>query len=53
VELVLKPSCCGKDNLSIYIAGVHFTADDINKFGIKKNERMCAVEHGVNCALIH
>jgi hypothetical protein len=53
VELVLKPSCCGKDDLSIYVAGVHFAADDINTFGIKKNERTCAVEHGVNCASIH
>ncbi len=34
VELVLKPSCCGKDDSSIYVAGVHFTADDINTFGI-------------------
>ncbi len=36
MELVLKPSCCGKGDLSTYIAGVHFTADDINTFGIKK-----------------
>jgi hypothetical protein len=53
VELVLKPLCCGKDDSSICVAGVHFTADDINTFGIKKNERTCAVEHGVNYALIH
>ncbi len=54
VELVLKPSCCGKYDSSVYVAGVHFTEDDINTFGIKqKNERTCAVEHGVNCASIH
>ena len=36
VELVLKPSCCGKDDSSIYVTGVHFTVDDINIFGISK-----------------
>jgi hypothetical protein len=53
VEQVVKPLCCGKDDSSIYVAGVHFTADDINTFGIKKKLRMCAVEHGVDCASIH
>jgi hypothetical protein len=37
VELVLMPSCCGKYDSSVYVAGVHFTADDINTFGVKKN----------------
>jgi hypothetical protein len=36
VELNLKPSCYGKYYLSIYAAGVHFTAEDINTFGINK-----------------
>jgi hypothetical protein len=36
VELVLKPSCCGKYDSSVYVAGVHFIADDINTFGINK-----------------
>ncbi len=36
MELVLKPSCSGKYDLSVYFAGVHFIADDINTFGINK-----------------
>jgi hypothetical protein len=36
VELVLKPSCCGKYDLSVYIAGVNFLADDINTFSVNK-----------------
>ncbi len=36
VELNLKPSCCSKYYSSFYIAGVHFTAKDINTFGINK-----------------
>jgi hypothetical protein len=36
VELNLKPSCCGKYYSSIYVAGVHFTAEYINTFGINK-----------------
>jgi hypothetical protein len=36
VELVLKPSCCGKYDSSVYVAGVHFTVDDIKTFGINK-----------------
>jgi hypothetical protein len=36
VELVLKTSCCGKDTLSSYVAGVHFTEDDIRSFGLNK-----------------
>jgi hypothetical protein len=35
-ELILKPLCCGKNDSSIYVAGVHFTAEDINTFGINK-----------------
>jgi hypothetical protein len=36
VELVLKTSCCGKETSSSYVAGVHFTEDDIRTFGHKK-----------------
>ena len=36
VELVLKTSCCGRDTASSYLAGVHFTADDLRYFGINK-----------------
>jgi hypothetical protein len=36
VELVLKPSCCGKETSSSYVAGVHFTKDDIRTFGHNK-----------------
>jgi hypothetical protein len=36
VELVLKLSYCGKYDSSVYVAGVHFIADDINTFGINK-----------------
>ncbi len=36
MELVLKPSCCGKYDSSVYVAGVHFTVDDIKTFGINK-----------------
>jgi hypothetical protein len=36
VKLVLKTSCCGKDTLSSYVAGVHFTEDDIRSFGLNK-----------------
>ena len=36
VELVLKTSCCGKDTLSSYVAGVHFIEDDIRSFGLNK-----------------
>ena len=36
VELVLKQSCCGKETSSSYVAGVHFTEDDIRKFGHNK-----------------
>ncbi len=32
VELVLKQSCCGKETSSSYVAGVHFTKDDIRTF---------------------
>ena len=32
VEIVLKTSCCGKDTSSSYVAGVHFTEDDIRFF---------------------
>ena len=33
VELVLKPSCCGKDTASIYVSGTNFTVADIATFG--------------------
>jgi hypothetical protein len=36
LELVLKPSCCGKDTSSSYVAGVHFTVEDIFTFGVNK-----------------
>ena len=36
VELVLKPSCCGKETSSSFVAGVHFTEDDIRTFGHNK-----------------
>ncbi len=36
VELVLKPSCCGKYDSSVYVVGVHFLADDINTFSVNK-----------------
>ena len=34
-EVVLKPSCCGKDTASTssYVAGVNFTVKDIATFG--------------------
>ncbi len=32
VELVLKPSCCGKDTSLSHVAGVHFTVEDIATF---------------------
>jgi hypothetical protein len=36
VELVLKPSCCGKETSSSFVAGVHFTENDIRTFGRNK-----------------
>jgi hypothetical protein len=36
VELVLEPSCCGKETASSYVARVHFTNDDIRTFGHNK-----------------
>ncbi len=36
VEIVLTTSCCGKDTSSSYVAGVHFTEDDIVFFGLNK-----------------
>jgi len=35
-ELVLKASCCGKDTSSSYVAGVHFSVDDLHTFGVNK-----------------
>jgi hypothetical protein len=35
-ELVLKASCCGKATSSSYVAGVHFTVDDLYTFGVGK-----------------
>ena len=33
VELVLKPSCCGKDTALSYVSGTNFTVADIATFG--------------------
>ena len=35
-ELVLKVSCCGRDTVSSYVAGVHFTVQDLITFGVNK-----------------
>ena len=35
-ELVLKASCCGKATSSSYVAGVHFSVDDLHSFGVNK-----------------
>ena len=35
-ELVLKVSCCGKDTASLYVAGVHFSVEDLLTFGVNK-----------------
>jgi hypothetical protein len=35
-ELVLKASCCGKATSSSYVAGVHFTVDNLYTFGVGK-----------------
>jgi len=43
VELVLKPSCCGKDTSTNFVAGVHFTEDDICTFGRNKKVNGCAL----------
>ncbi len=43
MELVLKPSCCGKYDSSVYVAGVHFLADDINTFSVNKKNKGCAL----------
>ncbi len=34
VELVLKPSCCGKDTASSHVSGINFSVVDIATFGI-------------------
>ncbi len=48
VELVLKTSCCGKDTSYSYIAGVHFTEDDVHFFwSQKKSKWVCIVGNGV------
>ena len=39
VELILKPSCCGKETSSSYVAGVHLTVKDISTFGLN-NKKM-------------
>jgi hypothetical protein len=39
LELVLMPSCCGKDTSLSYVTGVYFTAKDIFKFGVNKKVR--------------
>ena len=43
VELVLKPSFCGKDTSSSFVAGVHFTEDDLHSFGHSKKVNGCAL----------
>jgi hypothetical protein len=35
-KLILKASCCRKDTASLYIAGVHFTVEDLHTFGVNK-----------------
>ena len=40
-ELVLKVSCCGKATSSSYVAGVHFTVDDLYTFGVDKKVKGC------------
>jgi hypothetical protein len=35
-ELVLKALCCGKDTSSSYVAGIHFSVDDLYTFGVDK-----------------
>ncbi len=35
-ELVLKASCCGRDTVLSYVAGVHFTVEDLITFGVNK-----------------
>jgi hypothetical protein len=35
-ELILKTSCCGKDTISSYVAGDHFTLEDLVTFVLKK-----------------
>ncbi len=50
IELVLKPSCCGKDTASIYVSGINFTVADIATFG-SNNKLMqgCAIwDMGLN-----
>jgi hypothetical protein len=34
VELVLKPTCCGKDTASSYVSGINFSVTDISTLGI-------------------
>ena len=33
---MLKALCCGKDTASLYVAGVHFTVEDLHTFGVNK-----------------
>ena len=35
-ELVLKASCCKRDTALSYVAGVHFTVEDLITFGVNK-----------------
>ena len=35
-ELVLKVSCCGRDTVSSYLAGVHLTVQDLITYGVNK-----------------
>jgi hypothetical protein len=35
-ELILKLPCCGKETFTSYVAGFHFTLEDLVTFGVKK-----------------
>jgi hypothetical protein len=52
-ELVLKPSCCGKETSSSFVAGVHFTKDDICTFGQQKGKRTCILGNGLSSLAIN
>ena len=37
----MKASCCGKDTASSYVAGVHFSVEDLHTFGVNKKVKGC------------
>ena len=45
-ELVLKASCCGRDTASLYVAGVHFTVEDLITFGVRETQPLAAQRQG-------